>query len=252
MIYNYHIKININLYYITLYSINVRKVILMKENYNSFTYWENVIDENSTIRGHIFMQKPPTDKCLYYHTLIFSKNNGINNMWGYFPNIRSLIGYIRYSFLQEAFYKWINGRDKLITKIPRISVEKIIEDGEKSKAITKEVALDMKKEYKFLDKLWDISADKAEIELRKFVREFNKKWMGDNKEFLYIKLFKTPEELGDFVVSSALLTNTQEELENRIGMKLETWKNVCQNALSNSTKGEVFRDTLLKRLSEVI
>ena len=68
-------------------------------------------------------------------------------MWGYFPNIRSLIGYIRQSFLQEAFYKWINGRDKLITKIPRISVEKIIEDGEKSKAITKEVALDMKKEY---------------------------------------------------------------------------------------------------------
>ena len=60
-----------------------------------------------------------------------------------------------------------------------------------------------------------------------------------------------PEEVGDFVVSSALLTSTKEELENKIGMKIYEWKDVCQNSLKDSTKGEVFRDTLLKKLSEV-
>ena len=122
----------------------------MRENYNSFDYWENVIRENKTIRGHMFMQKPPTEKCLYFHTLIFSKSNGINNIWGYFPNVRSLIGYLQYSFLQESFYKWIHGKDKLITKIPSISVERIIEEGQRTKKITKEIADNMKKAGGFI------------------------------------------------------------------------------------------------------
>lgn len=224
----------------------------MRENYNSFDYWENVIRENKTIRGHMFMQKPPTEKCLYFHTLIFSKGNGINNIWGYFPNVRSLIGYLQYSFLQESFYKWIHGRDKLITNIPSISVEKIIEEGEKCKKITKDIADKMKKDYKFLSKLWDMPSRDAERELRKFLIEFNKKWMGDNREFIYIKLFKSPEEVGEFVVSSAAMTNTEEELERKIGMKIDEWKNLCENTLKDKVKAEKFREILLKKLSEVL
>ena len=224
----------------------------MRENYNSFDYWENVIRENKTIRGHMFMQKPPTEKCLYFHTLIFSKGNGINNIWGYFPNVRSLIGYLQYSFLQESFYKWIHGKDKLITKIPSISVERIIEEGQRTKKITKEIADNMKKDYQFLSKLWDMPSKDAERELRKFLREFNKKWMGDNREFIYIKLFKSPEEVGEFVVSSATMTNSEDELENKIGMKIDEWKNLCENTLKDKVKAEKFREILLKKLSEVL
>ncbi|MBA8969676.1 truncated hemoglobin YjbI [Clostridium butyricum] len=224
----------------------------MRENYNSFDYWENVIRENKTIRGHMFMQKPPTEKSLYFHTLIFSKGNGMNNIWGYFPNVKSLIGYLQYSFLQESFYKWIHGKDKLITRIPSISVEKVIEDGERAKKITKEIANKMKKDYQFLSKLWDMPSRDAERELKKFLREFNKKWIGDNREFLYIKLFKSPKEVGDFVVSSATITNSEGELESKIGMKIDEWLNLCENTLKDKKCAEKFRQILLKRLSEVL
>ncbi len=224
----------------------------MRENYNSFDYWENVIRENKTIRGHMFMQKPPTEKSLYFHTLIFSKGNGMNNIWGYFPNVKSLIGYLQYSFLQESFYKWIHGKDKLITRIPSISVEKVIEDGERAKKITKEIADKMKKDYQFLSKLWDMPSRDAERELKKFLREFNKKWIGDNREFLYIKLFKSPKEVGDFVVSSATITNSEGELESKIGMKIDEWLNLCENTLKDKKSAEKFRQILLKRLSEVL
>lgn len=223
----------------------------MRENYNSFDYWENVIRENKTIRGHMFMQKPPTEKSLYFHTLIFSKGNGMNNIWGYFPNVKSLIGYLQYSFLQESFYKWIHGKDKLITRIPSISVEKVIEDGERAKKITKEIADKMKKDYQFLSKLWDMPSRDAERELKKFL-EFNKKWIGDNREFLYIKLFKSPKEVGDFVVSSATITNSEGELESKIGMKIDEWLNLCENTLKDKKCAEKFRQILLKRLSEVL
>lgn len=224
----------------------------MRENYNSFDYWEKVIRENKTIRGHMFMQKPPTEKSLYFHTLIFSKGNGMNNIWGYFPNVKSLIGYLQYSFLQESFYKWIHGKDKLITRIPSISVEKVIEDGERAKKITKEIADKMKKDYQFLSKLWDMPSRDAERELKKFLREFNKKWIGDNREFLYIKLFESPKEVGDFVVSSATITNSEGELESKIGMKIDEWLNLCENTLKDKKSAEKFRQILLKRLSEVL
>ena len=223
----------------------------MRENYNSFNYWENFIDENKTIRGHIFMQKPPTEKSIYFHTLIFSKKNGINNTWGYFPNLRSLIGYIQYSFLQEAFYKWIYGKEQLVTRIPHITVDRIVTDGQKHHKINKETALKMKKDYDYLSKLWEMPVNKVEIELRKFIREFNRKWMGDNKEFLYIRFFKTPEELGEFVVSSSLMSSTEAELESKIGMTLSEWRTVCNSAIKESTKGEVFRNILLKKLTEI-
>lgn len=224
----------------------------MRENYNSYDYWQKIIGENQIIRGHMFMQKPPTEKSLYFHTLVFSKSNGINSIWGYFPNVRSLIGYLQYSFLQEAFYKWINGREKLITRIPSISVEKIIEEGEKVHKITKEVAENMKKDYHFLASLWEMPSKNAERELRKFLIEFNKRWMGDNKEFIYIKLFKSPKEVGDFVVESAVLTNSENELEEKLGIKISEWKSICENTLKDKTKVERFKNILLKKLSEVL
>ena len=224
----------------------------MRENYNSFEYWREITRKSETIRGHMFMQKPPTEKSLYFHTLVFSKSNGINNIWGYFPNVRSLIGYLQYSFLQESFYKWIHGKDKLITRIPGMSVEKIIEEGEKTKKITKEIAASMKEDYKFLANLWDMTSNDAERQLRKFLIEFNKKWMGDNQEFIYIKIFRSPEELGEFVVKSASITNGEAELENKIGMKIDEWHNVCKNTLKDRNKGEKFRQILLKKLTEVL
>ena len=223
----------------------------MRENYNSFNYWENVISENKTIRGHMFMQKPPTEKSIYFHTLIFGSKNGINNIWGYCPNIRALIGYLQYSFLQEAFYKWIYGQERLVTKIPHLKVDKIASEGEKSKKISREVSINMKNDYEFLNNLWGMPSNKSEIELRKFVMDFNKKWIGDNKEFLYIKVFNTPEELGEFVISSMLITSTESELENRVGMTINEWRSTCKLAINNSMKGETFRRVLLKKLSEV-
>ena len=105
----------------------------MRQNYNSFQYWENLIRENRTMRGQMFMNKPPTDKSYYIHTLIFGKGNGLNNSWAYFPSETALLGYIQYSFLQEAFYMWINCKSGPVSYIPIIPVEEVIKQGEKEK-----------------------------------------------------------------------------------------------------------------------
>ena len=223
----------------------------MRENYNSIKFWENVVRENKTIRGHMFMKDSPTEKAFYFHTMMFSKNNGLNNVWGYFPNTKALLGYMQYSFLQESFYKWIYGRVKTITNIPFLSVDNIVRRGFREKIIDKNIADKMKEDYEFLSKLWEMRSSNIQRELKKFARDFNKKWMGDNEEFIYIKFFTTPDELSDSVISSGIMTSTEEELEEKLGMSLDEWREISRTAITNKENGEKFRKVLLKKLTEV-
>lgn len=224
----------------------------MRQNYNSIKYWESVISENKTIRGHMFMDAPPKENSLYMHTLIFSKNNGIDNIYSYFPDVKILLGYIQYSFLQEAFYKWIYGKKRLITKIPTEPVHKIIQDALARGVITDETKKIMISQYNRVAKMWDLPKDRVLPEINKFTREFNRTWFGNNQEFLYMKIFKSSVELGDFVVESTMITNDAEEFQNKIGATIDEWITICKHAARDKLIGEKFQRILQKSLTEVI
>ncbi|MDZ4957282.1 hypothetical protein GNF51_16175, partial [Clostridium perfringens] len=131
---------------------------------------------NKTIRGHMFMDKLPDEKSIYIHSLVFCKNNGLNNTWAYFPNEKTLLGYIQYSFLQEAFYKWIYGKERIVVNVPNIPLERIILDGEKNKKISQEEADNMRRHVKMVEACWVLSKDKLMSALQKFARDFNRTW----------------------------------------------------------------------------
>lgn len=227
-------------------------MIKIKQNYNSFKFWEGIIIESTDIRGHMFMDKPPKKKSLYLHTLIFSKKNGIDNIYAYFPNEKMLLGYIQYSFIQEAFYKWIYGKNSVITKIPPIPVENIIKEGLESGRITSEVANTMSAHNRRIRKMWELPKERVVSEIIRFAKEFNKVWYGNNSQFLYLRVFKTPKELCDFVINSTLITTEEENFKNKIGVNIEEWEEICKNADSSEECGIKFRDIMKKNLSEII
>lgn len=224
----------------------------VRQNYNSLDYWKNLISENRTIRGHMFMNKLPTDKSLYIHSLIFCKESGLNNIWGYLPNIQALIGYIQYSFLPEAFYVWINCRDGVVTSIPIKPVEEIIIDGERKGKITKEEAENMKSQLNMIKRCWELPKNRLITEIKNFTREFNRTWYGDSREFLYLKIFQNPEELGKFVVKSSYMSTNEEELKKKTNEDINVWLDICKKATTNKIAGENFRKILQKNLTEVI
>lgn len=224
----------------------------MKHKYNSFQYWQNKISENKTIRGQMFMEQLPTEKSLYIHTLIFSRGNGLKNIWSYLPDEMALLGYIQYSFLQEAFYIWINGKESSLAYIPLKPVEEIINDGERKNKITAEEAKKMKNQLNIINKMWKLPRNKILVEIKKFVREFNKTWYGDSTEFLYLKVFNTPEELGEFVINSSYMSNSVEQFEKMTSKTIDDWRCICSYADKEEVSGEAFRKILLKYLTEVI
>lgn len=223
----------------------------MKHNYDSFDYWEELINQNKTIRGQMFMDFLPNEKTIYIHSLVFCKNNGINNSWTYFPDEKALLGYIQYSFLQESFYKWIYGKDRVIVSIPNVPVDRIISDGEQNKKITKEEADNMRRHVNMVKACWNLPRDKTIKNLLRFARDFNRTWFGDNREFLYLKIFNSAEEVGDFVLKSNYITRRNEK-EIEPGLTVEDWKEICGKAEYDKIYGEKFKDILLKSLTEII
>ena len=193
----------------------------------------------------------PNEKTIYIHSLVFCKNNGINNSWTYFPDEKALLGYIQYSFLQEAFYKWIYGKDRVIVSIPNVPVDKIISDGEQNKKITKEEADNMRRHVNMIKSFWNLPRDKTIKNLLRFARDFNRTWIGDNREFLYLKIFNSAEDVGDFVLKSNYITR-RDEKEIESGLTLQDWIKICKRAEYDEIYGEKFKDILLKSLTEII
>ncbi|MBD7911930.1 hypothetical protein H9661_11225 [Clostridium sp. Sa3CVN1] len=198
------------------------------------------------------MQKPPKEKSLYIHTLIFSKSNGIDNIYAYFPDSKILLGYIQYSFLQEAFYKWIYGKDRMVTKIPPEPVEIIIKKGLDDGLINKEIAKLMLSHYSRVERMWDLPKERVVPELIKFSREFNRTWFGNHRNFIYMKIFKDSIEFGEFVIESILITNSEKDFEHKIGVPIGEWKEICKSATSSKIMGERFQQIIQKNLSEII
>lgn len=223
----------------------------MTHNYDSFDYWEELINENKTMRGQMFMNTLPNEKTVYIHSLVFCKNNGINNSWAYFPDEKALLGYIQYSFLQETFYKWIYGKERIIVSVPNITVEKIISDGEKNNKITNEEANNMRRHLNMIKACWNLPRDKTIRSLLKFARDFNRTWYGDSREFLYLKIFTSSEELGEFVLNSNYIIRRNEK-EIEPGLTVEEWKKICEKAEHDKMYGEKFKDILIKSLTEII
>lgn len=224
----------------------------MRYNYDSFDYWDELINKNKTIRGQMFMDTLPTKESIYIHSLLFFKNNGLNNNWSYFPNAKSLLGYIQYSFLQEAFYKWIYGKERMVINVPNIAVEKIIQDAQVNSKITKEESNNMIKHLNMIKSYWNLSDKDLLKQLKKFAREFNRTWYGDNKEFLYLKIFETPKDLGEFVLSSSYMTLNEEDFKSKTGITTKEWEEICLDVNKNKSSAEIFRNILTKSLTEII
>lgn len=224
----------------------------MRDGYNSSDYWERLNEKNKTIRGHMFMDDVPRKDSIYLHTLSFSKKNGLGNVWAYFPSFSALLGYIQYSFLQENFYKWIYGKDKNITKIPHMTVDEIINKATRDNKLTKIEYEMMREDILALSKLWKFPADKGLKELKKFCRNFNRKWYGDSTEFLYLKVFETAEELGQYILDSCKLTGAYDKITKQSNFSEQTWLELCKNAEDSVSDGEVFRKILLKDLTEIL
>ncbi|QAA30962.1 hypothetical protein [Clostridium manihotivorum] len=220
--------------------------------YNSIDYWDKLIRSNKTLKSRIFEDEPITEKTVYMHYVIFTRKSGIQSVWTPIPKVKMLLGYIQYCLLPEAFYKWIEGKYKNISEFSQLNVMKIISEGLVSGKLTKEEANVMKKQVEFVRSLWDVPSANIMKELKKFAREFNMSWLGDIDTFLYMKVFASAAELGEFVINTNLQTDSEDDFEKKIGMDEASWLRLCDEVHKDNEKAEKFKLILTRDLTEIV
>ncbi|WP_300347125.1 hypothetical protein [Clostridium sp.] len=225
-----------------------RKKLFNDENPEKF--WSELIRKNETLKGRMFKDEPITENTKYLHYVIFNRHVGIQNVWVMVPNFNHLVQFIQYVFMPEAYYKWVEGKKKLITHIPSNDVEQIISMININN--TEEDKKKMKNDILALRKLNGLSSEQGMRKLRIFCSRFNNNWLGDSDEFLYLKVFNNAEELGKFIVETNLQTDCEKCYEKKIGMTTEEWFKICENAHKNKEYEEKFKNILFKYLEDIV
>lgn len=224
----------------------------MRATSNSADYWEKIIRNNKTIKTKMFIDEPITEKTVYIHYVIFNKKSGIESVWTPIPKARMLLGFIQYCFLPEAYYRWIEGKENKITNIPSLSVENVLSMGIKNEKLDKIEIQHMRSQINSIKKMWNMPSSDLIKNIKKFSREFNRAWLGNSTEFLYLNVYNNAEELGQFVLSTNEQTDYKKDFEEKIGLSAEQWLELCKNAHKDKEAEAIFKSILFKQLTEVI
>lgn len=217
---------------------------------NPEKFWGELIRKNETLKGRMFKDEHITENTKYLHYVIFNRNVGIQNVWVMVPNFDRLVQFIQYVFMPEAYYKWVEGKKKLISHVPSNDVEKIISMINRNN--TEEDKKKMRNDITAVKKLNGLSSEHGMRKLRIFCSRFNNNWLGNDDEFLYLKAFNNAEELGKFVVETNVQTDCEKCYEEAIGMTTEEWFKVCENAHKNKDDADKLKKVLFKYLEDIV
>lgn len=223
----------------------------MISKYSSQTFWTKLIEKNRTFKAKIFLNEPITDKTVYVHSIIFNRKKGIENVWAPIPDIKMLIGYLRYCFLPEAYRAWYEGVEGEPLGQGIMTLEDIVKKMSKNKAKYKYELENIKIQQEKMNKLWDFNASKKPRELNRFCREFNKTWTGDSNKFLFLKVFCTVDDLKDFILYTESVLS-YDNMEHMIGYTEEELEQICEDAQHDVEKGEILKKVLIEGLSDVV
>lgn len=222
------------------------------KNYNSMSYWEPFIQKNKTLRERVFKYEYITDKTIYLHYTIFTKKSGVESGWVPAPNLDAFLGYVQYCFLPQAYYTWIYGREKSITKIPILTVDSIFSDALRNNKVTEDERKYMESDIDGLKELWRLRKESCNVKISRFCSKFNSNWIGDSNSFLYMKAFFSSKELGEFVIKTVSQTNYRQCFKKETSMDKDAWLSFCEEASKDRQKGEELKQYLFKELKEII
>lgn len=102
--------------------------------------------------------------------------------------------------------------------------------------------------------LWKYDSEKFYDELKKYLAEYNERWNRGYELFSYFKIFKSPIELGQYMVDT--YENSEEAdismLENQLEVPKEEWLSICSTVHENDFMKRQFTEILNNRIKDML
>lgn len=201
----------------------------MNSKYNQYWYWESLVMRDQPLWHNSFCKLPLTRDSIFIYSMIMDKEKGVlKNAWAYYPDIKSLLGFIEHVFLPTAFFTWLDDEGEGFN-IPVATVDEVLYVMKQN---NKDSSIPIMNEY--IDNirlLWDMNDEESLLELRKISKQFNMQWKENDDKILYFRIFKDSLEISDFIFKGEDGYFFEEVIEEDIGMKRTQWEETCKNVL---------------------
>lgn len=220
--------------------------------YNTLEYWKDAITEEEVWTGP-FKNLPITEKSLFIHSVIVNCNDadGYIDAWACFPDIQALLGFIEYVFLPTAFSIWLNGLedDEDEEEEALKTAEEILDAyvGLQNHKYKKEL-LAMRSNIAEIDSFWDLDDKKCLLYLEQFAKKMYSQWAGPIEKFFYFHIFKSPVEIGKYVVDSFEEDKLLDIMEEDMGLTKKQWEYIYNNIYHNEKNEYRFFEILNDKL----
>lgn len=220
----------------------------MTSKFNSYYYWDNLIKNEEKITNGNFKNFIPKKDSIYAHCAIIDCNGDSYNSWICYPNVKSLIGFFQYIFLPTAYHIKIVGHTIEEIGLVRTPVDYMLEHAMDNKLIRDEKLIEsMKDSYFSLINLWEFDEKESFDKFKKYIIDFNRKWLTGEDIFFYFNVFKTPIDIKERTLE---VYEKFDELgiESRIGMSKEEWISLCNESYEN----DLIRNFFVNKLNDSV
>lgn len=228
---------------------------MKKSKYNSYYYWENLINKEEGIWENPFKDMLITQESKFSHYVAVNCYGESQDVWAYYPSVKALLGFLQYVYIPTAFNILLLDKNIEELAIPMCTAEELLEAAsEGTKTVNKEYIPIMEQELMELKRLWQLDDEECYRGLQKFQVEFNSNWNSRNDIFCYFDIFESPIEVGRYIIES--YENDEivdlERIEEYLGVKKEEWLHICETLYDSDFMKRKFVEVLNNRIEDMI
>ncbi len=223
---------------------------ILKSKYDNYYYWENIIKKSKGINP--FANDPITEKSVFFHGVIINCNGGSYERWLHFPDNEALLGFLNYIFMSMAFFSFLSNETEVFMQGDLDEMLDIMTDSEKCSQ--KNLIPEMREFSSQIRELWNYKGENCFEELKKFMVDYNERWNKDLVLFSYIDVFRSPFELGKYMVETYEKSKEADisMLEDQLGVSKGDWLQICSTVYENEFMKRKFTEILNNRIKDML
>lgn len=226
---------------------------MKNQKYREFYYWENLIRKNVNLTEGYFRGIPLCRESIFVNTVIVNCDTSVlYDWWLCFPDVASALGFIQNIFITSAFNSYLSPEEDFVAIING-TTEELLEAAESGTNCTrKELIPEMRRFMEVIDNIWKEDDENVFEKLKEYSLEFSNRWGEISNVFSYFSIFKSPEEIGRYVLEGYEAENIVDYFTEETGLTKEQWEDVYQNVYENEFMKKKFMDILNNKICNLL
>lgn len=215
----------------------------MNSKYEEYWYWGNMVLTDQPLWDTSFRNLDLSESSIFIYSVIIDVDkNLLKNCWAYYPDEKSLLGFIEHVFLPTAFFTWIDEEQEGFN-IPVATSEEVLDAMVRDYGESSQIEL-MRSQVSEIESIRKMDKSNQISAIEGFSSQFNDAWQERDGKLLYMRTFRNTDEVGEFVFKSDNFNCFEEVVEEDIGMKREEWMELCKSVYDNKFLRKKFIDIL--------